>query len=275
MLAETEKLKTRAAYFPSLRAMSEPSSAPPPRPASGYFPPPRSTLPLTLPRRLAGLPAHPTGGMISLAYADAAPDVVRRIEERMNSRSPFPGAAVGAPAAAGASAASLGDRARIVELERLLRQRDLELSERERVLEDTQAKLNERERAIAEVENLLLARERVLMAQRRAPTLPPFAASQEERAALETLRATLDAQETAISEARTALKEREAFIEQSESTLMSKVSAQQEHEIMLDQRYEDLRRAEQDLRKRLALVDPAVAAELEADRIRKRDEFNE
>jgi len=113
------------------------------------------------------------------------------------------------------------------------------------------------------------------MAQRKAPTLAPFAASAEETSALEKLRATLDAQEATITEARVALRERESFVEQSETTLLNKVSAQQEHEIMLDQRYEDLRRAEQELRVRLAEIDPVAAAELEADRARKRDEFNE
>jgi septal ring factor EnvC (AmiA/AmiB activator) len=128
---------------------------------------------------------------------------------------------------------------------------------------------------MAELENLLLARERVLMAQRRAPTLPPFAATAEETAALEKLRATLDAQEASLQEARAALKEREAFVEQSETVLMEKVAAQQEHEIMLEQRYEDLRRNEHELRKRLAEHDPVIAAELEAERTRKRDEFND
>lgn len=121
------------------------------------------------------------------------------------------------------------------------------------------------------------------------PTPPPSAVSEEERLALEKLRASLEAQKiavteahaalesqkAAVSEAHAALKQRETFVEESEATLMSKVFAQQEQEIMLEQRFEDLRRAEQDLRKRLALVDPAVAAEIEADRIRKRDEFNE
>lgn len=108
-----------------------------------------------------------------------------------------------------------------------------------------------------------------------SPPPPPSAVSEEERRELEKLRASLQAQKTAIVEAHAALKEREDFVEKSEASLMSKVFAQQEHEIMLEQRYEDLRRDEQNLRKQLALVDPAVAAEIEADRIRKRDEFNE
>lgn len=146
---------------------------------------------------------------------------------------------------------------------------------RERALEDLQARFAEREREMAELEALLLARERVLMAQRKAPTMPPFAARAEESDALEKLRATLDIQEAALAEAKAALKEREAFIEQSETTLLNKVAAQQEHEIMLEQRYEDLRRAEHELRLRLAQVDPSVAAELDAERKRQRDEFNE
>jgi len=93
--------------------------------------------------------------------------------------------------------------------------------------------------------------------------------------ALEKLRAELDAQEAALTEAKDALRERESFIEQSETTLLNKVAAQQEHEIMLEQRHEDLRRSEHELRMRLAQVDPDVAAALEAERLKKMDEFNE
>lgn len=227
-------------------------------------------MPLSLPRRSPTTPSgKPTGGLISLAYADADPEVQRRVEERINSRAPFPGALVGS------AASSAAERAHLLEIDRAQRLREQELDTLERALEELQMRLGDREREIAELENLLLARERVLMAQRKAPTLAPFAASAEETSALEKLRATLDAQEATITEARVALRERESFVEQSETTLLNKVSAQQEHEIMLDQRYEDLRRAEQELRVRLAGIDPVAAAELEADRARKRDEFNE
>lgn len=243
---------------------------PPPRPPLGGLPPPRRPQPLSLPRRPPGSSGTPpTGGLISLAYADAHPDVQRRVEERINSRSPFPNSVVQS------ASSTAAERARLLEMDRAQRIREQELDERERALEDLQARLGEREREIAELENLLLARERVLMAQRKAPTLPPFAANAEETSALEKLRATLDAQEASISEARAALREREIFIEQSETTLLNKVAAQQEHEIMLEQRYEDLRRAEHDLRQRLAQIDPSAAAELEAERKRQRDEFNE
>lgn len=240
-------------------------------PASAAVPPPpRRPAPLSLPRRPPPSGHNPpAGGLISLAYADAPVEVQRKIEQRLNSRSPFPTAVVQS------STASAAERARLLELERSLRLREQEIDARERALEELQARLADREREIAELENLLLARERVLMAQRKAPTMPPFQANAEENAALETLRAELDAQEDALTEAKAALREREAFIEQSETTLMNKVAAQQEHEIMLEQRYEDLRRAEQDLRRRLAVVDPGTAAELEAERLRQRDEFNE
>lgn len=242
---------------------------PPPRPPLGA-PPPRPHQSLSLSRRAhTGNTKPPTGGLISLAYADAHPDVQRRVEQRLSSRSPFPNSVVQS------ATNTAAERARLMEMDRAQRLREQELDDRERALEELQARLGEREREIAELENLLLARERVLMAQRKAPTMPPFAASEEERSALEKLRATLDAQEAALNEARAALKEREIFIEQSETTLLNKVAAQQEHEIMLEQRYEDLRRAEHDLRQRIAQVDPAVAAELEAERQRKRDEFTE
>jgi hypothetical protein len=113
------------------------------------------------------------------------------------------------------------------------------------------------------------------MVQRKAPTMPPFAASAAETSALEKLRAQLDIQEAAVQEARAALKERERFIEQSETTLMDKVTAQQEHETFLNQREENVRRTEIDLRRRLAEIDPAAAAEIESERIKQRDEFNE
>jgi chromosome segregation ATPase len=233
-------------------------------------PPPRRPAPLSLPRRPAPTGHNPpAGGLISLAYADAPIDVQRKIEQRLNSRSPFPNAVVQS------ATASAAERARLLDLERNLRLREQEIDARERAMEDLQARLADREREIAELENLLLARERVLMAQRRAPTIPPFQANAEETAALEKLRAELDAQEDALAEAKAALKDREAFIEQSEITLLNKVAAQQEHEIMLEQRYEDLRRSEQDLRRRLAEIDPAAAAEIEAERIKQRDEFNE
>ncbi|AKC83200.1 hypothetical protein IMCC26134_11190 [Verrucomicrobia bacterium IMCC26134] len=209
--------------------------------------------------------------MISLAYADASPDAQRRMESRLNSRNPFPSSVH----PGGAVQYNEADRARIRELEAAIHQRDQEQNAREAALEELQCRLVEREREIAEFENLLLAREKVLLVQRNAPTMTPFAATAAEAEALEKLRVQLDAQEATIQEARAALKEREHFIEQSETTLMDKVTAQQEHEISLEQREENVRRAEIDLRRRLAEIDPAAAAEIEAERIKQRDEFNE
>ena len=228
----------------------------------------RQAPPLSLPRRHPGNPEEPlTGGLVSLAYTDAPPEVQRKIEHRLNSRSPFPG--VSAPAN------NPAESARLSEQDKAQRLREQELDAREEALVELQVRLSEHKREMAELENLLLARERVLMAQRRGPTMPPFAASAIERTALEKLRATLDDQESALAEAKAALKEREIFVEKSEATLLEKVAAQQEHEIMLEQRTEDLHRAEQDLRKRLAKIDPALAAEIEAEQKKKRDEFNE
>src|SRR5690606_34398626 len=128
-------------------------------------PPPRKPAPLSLPRRPPSQPGHVNaGGLISLAYADMAPEVQRRVEQRINSRSPFPSANPFP-----GSGMSAVERARLQELERALRQREQEADARERALEDLQARLCDREREIAELENLLQARERVLMAQRRAP----------------------------------------------------------------------------------------------------------
>lgn len=235
----------------------------------GGSPPPRRPQPLSLPRRpSASAASAPTGGLISLAYADVSPEVRRRVEERINSRSPFSSSFPASPATA-------AEHTRLAELDRALRQREQEADARERALEELQARLMEREREIAELENLLRAREYVLMAQRRAPAVAPAAASDEEKAALEKLRAELDSQEISIQEARAALKEREHFVEQSESTLLDKVAAQQEQETAMEQREENLRVAEDGLRRRLAMADPAVAAELEAERLRPRDEFKE
>jgi hypothetical protein len=247
------------------------------KPFPPFRPPPaglpaRRALALSLPRRAAngdhGQVAN--SGRGTTLYSGSEMALQRKLEARINSHSPFTH-----PAPAPMANLSVADRARLMELDRSLRVRHEELDARENALDELQARMTERAREISELENLLLARERVLMAQRKAPTLAPFAASAEETTALEELRATLDAQEAALAEGRAAFKERESFIERSEATLLEKVAAQQEHEIMLEQRYEDLRRAEHDFRNRLAQIDPQVAAELQAEKARKRDEFNE
>lgn len=249
-----------------------PPPPPYPRPTGNFLPTARRQPNLSLPRRpQAGKPPVTTDGMISFAYAYASPDTQRRVEAWINSRNPFPSTLRGAPSDHQIEA----ERARIRELEAALRQRDQEQNAREAALEGLQGRLVEPEREITELENLLLAREKVLMVQRKAPTMPPFAASAAETSALEKLRAQLDIQEAAVQEARAALKERERFIEQSETTLMDKVTAQQEHETFLNQREENVRRTEIDLRRRFAEIDPAAAAEIEAERIKQRDEFNE
>ena len=84
-------------------------------------------------------------------------------------------------------------------------------------------------------------------------------------AALAALKTALDRQETSLEEARATIKEREAFLDESETTLFAKVQAQQEREIELDQRAEDLAERERRLLAReSASPSPAVPIALRA-----------
>src|SRR4051812_6781492 len=56
---------------------------------------------------------------------------------------------------------------RVAELERTLRQLELNLAERERIVGETELRLAERERDVAETEALLVAREKLMAAARR------------------------------------------------------------------------------------------------------------
>jgi hypothetical protein len=162
----------------------------------------------------------------------------------------------------GAGGRSPADDARIAELERSLRQLELKLVERERIVQEKEARLNEHERELAEAEALLAAREQLVAASRKST---PVHVSPEERAALEGLRAELERQEAALKEAQAALHEREQFVEESETRLFEKVQAEQEREIELDQREEDIKARRRKHRLMEAASDPQAAAALQAE----------
>lgn len=168
-----------------------------------------------------------------------------------------------------------GPAENLAEFERSLRQLQIQLAERERVAIETDAKLAERERDIAEAEALLIAREKLVAASRRAGPAPAMTAQEKE--ALEQMRAALDKQEATIQEARQSIKEREQFLEESETKLFAKVTAQQEQEIELEQREEDLLIRERQLREAIAASDPAAAEAMktEENAAKTHDEFNE
>ena len=162
------------------------------------------------------------------------------------------------PSAGGRAA----DDARIAELERSLRQLELKLVERERLVQEKEARMNEHERELAEAEALLAAREQLVAASRKAT---PVHVSPEEKAALEALRAELERQESVLKEAQAALHEREAFVEESEAKLFEKVQAEQEREIELDQREDDIKSRVRKQRLGEAAEDPQAAAALQAE----------
>jgi chromosome segregation ATPase len=232
--------------------MAEPVPVPAPIPRPRPAP-----QPLALPRRRA--PSHTPFSALDASVA-ARESIMAVVAE---TRSPIPGAAN--PAAA-----------KLLELERTLKQLEVSLTERERVLQEAESRLAEHERDLAEMEALLFARSQLLDASLKAGA-QGAPVSAEERAALNGLRQELDRQEATIKEHRQSLAERERFLDDSETKLFEKVQAQQEKEIELDQREEDLRAMERRLRERDAVHDPAVAAALvaEDERAKQRDEFNE
>jgi hypothetical protein len=157
---------------------------------------------------------------------------------------------------------SAAEDARVAELERSLRQLELKLAERERLVQEREARLQEFERELAEAEALLAAREQLVAASRKST---PVHVSPEEKAALEALRAELEHQEAVLKETQISLREREKFMEESESRLFEKVQGQQEREIELDQREEDLKAGLRKMRQAAAVSDPAAAAVLKAE----------
>lgn len=168
------------------------------------------------------------------------------------------------------------EAAKLLELERTLRQLELSLAERERVIAEAETRLAERERDVAEGEALLLAREQLLAASHR-PVAPRAEISLEEKQALEALRAELERQEQHLKEQKHFVREREQFLDESEAKLFEKVQAQQDKENELEQREEDLRARDRRLREREASIDPEAAARLKAEdeAAKLRDEFNE
>lgn len=166
------------------------------------------------------------------------------------------------------------DSQQVAELQKALRQLEVKLDERERAMEEIAARLADRERELAETEALLTAREQVIVAARH--TSASSSLSKEEQSALEHLKAELEKQEASLKDQKAALKERETFVQENEAKLFEKMQAQQEREVELDQKGDDLRAAQKRLREREAAIDPAVAAALEAEKkSRKFDEFNE
>mgnify|MGYP001549680044 CR=1 FL=1 len=167
------------------------------------------------------------------------------------------------------------ENSQIAELEHSLRNLELKLAERERLIAETENRLAESARQLYEFEALLSAREKLLAVSRQ--TVAPAPISAEEKAALEQLRTEIERQQTSIDEARRTIREREQFLDESENTLFSKVQSQQENDIQLDQRDDDLRIRERRLREAEAKIDPEAAARLAAEdeAARKRDEFRE
>jgi chromosome segregation ATPase len=166
------------------------------------------------------------------------------------------------------------DAQQVAELQKGLRLLEAKLEERERAVGETAARLADQEREIAETTALLAAREKVFVAAKgasRAPTL-----SKEEQSAMEQLRSELERQAASLTEQKAVLKDREAFIEENEAKLFEKMQAQQEREVELEQKLDDLQSMEKRLREREAAIDPAAAAALKAERqARKFDELNE
>lgn len=142
-------------------------------------------------------------------------------------------------------------RAEIDTLEKSLRKLEADLLERERNAADYEAKLAERERDIWEGEALLKVKQEMLAAKmsefnkaKEAGDQGGQGISEEERAALEHLRETLDQREEAITKSKEELKERESFVEESENALFEKMMEQQEKETEIEQRFEELRALE-------------------------------
>jgi hypothetical protein len=225
------------------------------------FPPPRprdTAVKLSLPRRR---PAQERRPFDALDASAAARESINEIVSA--TRGPFTGEAYPPPA-------------KLIELERKLRQLELTLAERERVITESETRLADRERDVAELEALLLAREELITASQK-PASSQAGVSPEERLALDHLRAELEKQEASLKEAKEVVREREKFLDESEAKLFEKVQAQQEKENELEQREEDLRARFRRVREREATLDPQAAAALKAEdeAARKRDEFSE
>ena len=168
------------------------------------------------------------------------------------------------------------EAAKLIELERTLRQLEQSLAERERVVAETENRLVERERDVAEMEALLFAREQLITASNH-PESAQREISLEEKKALEHLRAELERQEAHLKEQKHFVRERELFLDDAENKLFEKVQAQQDKENELEQREEDLLARDRRLREREAALDPKAAARLQAEdaAAKNRDDFKE
>ena len=219
-----------------------------PQPVVIKFPPrPKTENPLVLPRRRLRSPFE-----VSAATAETQKtiDAIRSA-----TRNPW-GEALNV------------DQQKMADLEKSLRQLTHKLEERERSLQDLEARLNEREREIAEMETLLQARASLIEAakNKNAGQADSRPLSQEELAALQTLKSEIERQEKLLEEQRAQLREREAFLDDSETKLFEKVQEQQEKETELEQRQDELNQRERRLREREAVHDPVLAAKLAAEK---------
>ena len=226
------------------------------------FPPPRPRDPaiaLALPRRQPATSRTPFDALdASVAVRESLLAVVSA------TRSPVVGA-------------DSPDAARLMALERSLRQLEQALIDRERVVTENEMRLADRERDGAEFEALLLARDRVATATNPGLGGGGGAASAAAKAALEELRAELARQEATLLETKQAVRDREIFLDESEAKLMEKVQAQQDKENELEQREEDLRARDRRVREREAASDPQATEALKAadEAAKKRNEFAE
>lgn len=223
------------------------------------FPPPRPRDPsLALARRRPAISRAPFDALdASIAARESLLAVV--------SASRSPAAGVSSP-----------DTAKLVALERSLRQLEQSLTDRERLIAENESRLGDRERDVAEFEALLLARDRVALSTNSAGA-GGGVGSPAERAALEQLHAELQRQEETLLETKQTVREREMFLDDAETKLMEKVQAQQDKENELEQREEDLRARDRRVREREAAIDPKAAAALKAAdaAAKKRNEFTE
>lgn len=156
------------------------------------------------------------------------------------------------------------------EVERAVRQMHLAMTERERQVAEAEVRLADRARDLDEMEALLRARESLIAATRLRDSKSRLEISPREAAALNQLREELEKQEASLRESREALHERELYLEQSENRLFAKVQEQQEKEMELEQREENLvTRAIQGTPDELAPVSTAGSP------VRAYDEFRE
>ncbi len=126
------------------------------------------------------------------------------------------------------------------DVERAAREVDAAFAERERQVVEAEARLADRARDLDEMEALLRARESLIAATRLRDSKSRIDITPREAAALNQLKEELERQEASLRESREALRQRELYLEQSENRLFAKVQEQQEKEMELEQREENL-----------------------------------